>query len=55
MPINETIRNILKSIQKYIKFIWTPSHVGITDNEMADKAYPTFIYLPNNDIKSSIK
>lgn len=62
--ITQNTQKILKSTKKYIKFMWVPSHVGITGNEMADKAaylatriipHPTISNIPTNDIESSIK
>lgn len=58
------MQKILKSIRKNIEFMWVPFHVGISGNEMADKAadlaikiilYLTITDSPINEIKSSIK
>lgn len=36
--LRKVYKKILKSTKKNIKFMWVPSHVGITGNEMANKA-----------------
>jgi len=40
------MRNMLLSANKSVKLIWTPSHSGISGNELADKEAKLAVQTP---------